>query len=247
MKRVPARAPAHRAMSTIAKCILIVVALLATAGYSAAEPRIAGYPSARWQFEPTVANAEIQFDAVDRRRPEEIQFRKLDQNEPRYAYGDDQFFPPPIRVVATHFADAFPRTFAGTQLVIDQLEVVDYVPRPLGDGHCSPDVTALYCAGLVLAGRALVPERNSVTCRLSGTYAGIAFSVAEEVHYDQPNSLEHRQAVTAVLLAATTKAIDEVRAEKRAASDAASNVVGSSTNRRIGVHGTPAWLLPAFR
>ena len=139
-----------------------------------------------------------------------------------------------MRVVATHFAGAFPRDATATQLVIEQLDLVDYVPRPLGDGRCHPSPAALHCAAVVLVGRALNPNHNSVTCRLSGSYAGIAFSVSEEVNYDQPGSLEHRNAVTAALLAAITKAINEVRTQ-RATSAAGDNGAYDFAPHSIGL------------
>lgn len=174
----------------------------------------AGYPSSAWRFEPMVANVDVRFAVVDGRREGDTKFRMLGQTEPRYAYGDDQFAPSGLSVVATHFADAFPRDTTAAQLVIDRLDVIDYVPRPLGNGRCSGDVTALFCVPLLLVGRTMVPHRNSVTCYLTGSYAGIPFSSSAKVDYDQPGSIEHRNAVTAILLAASTNAISEVRAQR---------------------------------
>lgn len=201
-------------MLMIAKRVLIVGLLTLWTGVcSAFAP--AGYPTSRSQFEPLVANTEVRFSLLDRRPQEATRFRQLDRAEPKYAYGDDQFFPPRLRVVATHFADAFPRDAEAVQLVIKQLDVIDYVPRPFGDGRVDPGPGAWLSAAMVLTNRALNPNWNSVTCRFSGSYAGNAFTVSEEIHYDQPASLEHRQAVTGALLAAITKAINEVRTERQ--------------------------------
>jgi hypothetical protein len=194
---------------------LIGMAACSTSPSQSLHPVPAGYPSTAWRFEPMVANAEVRFAVVDTRPEEDTKFRMLGQTEPRYAYGDDQFFPTGLRVVTTHFADAFPRDSAATQFVIERLDVVDYVPRPLGNGRCGGDVTALFCVPLVLIGRAVAPDHNSVTCYLTGSYAGIPFSSSARVVYDQPGSTEHSSAVTGSLLAATTNAIGEVRAQRR--------------------------------
>jgi hypothetical protein len=217
-------------MVTLAKHILVVVGLLAAflgipaCSTSPTKSSLtqsgwhlvpAGYPSSAWQFEPIVADAEVRFTVVDGRREEDTRFRMLGQTEPRYAYGDDQFFPTRMRVVATHFADAFPRDSAAAHLLIERLDVIDYVPRPLGDGQCSGDGMAMFCVPLVLVGRAMAPERNSVTCYLSGSYAGTPFSSSAKVNYDKTGSMEHGKAVAGVLLAASTSAISEVRVQRR--------------------------------
>lgn len=213
-----------------AKHILVVVGLLAALlGIPACSTSLtksgstqswhfvpAGYPSSAWQFEPIVADAEVRFTVVDARRKEDTGFRKLAETEPRYAYGDDQFFPPRLRVVATHFADAFPRDSAAARLLIERLDVIDYVPRPLGDGTCAgADQMLGFCAALLLVGEAMTPDRNSVTCYVAGTYAGTPFSSSAKVNYSQTGATEHRKAVEGGLLAAITNAITEVRAQRR--------------------------------
>ena len=216
-------------MVTLAKHILVVVGLLAALlGIPACSTSLtkssltqsgwhlvpAGYPSPAWQFEPIVADAEVRFTVVDGRREEDTRFRMLGQTEPRYAYGDDQFFPTRLRVVVTHFSDAFPRNSAAAHLLIERLDVIDYVPRPLGDPQCGGEF-ALFCLAPLLVYRAIAPDSNSVTCYLSGSYAGIPFSSSAKVNYDQTGSMEHRKAVAGALLAASTNAISEVRAQRR--------------------------------
>jgi hypothetical protein len=185
-------------------------------------PSLPVFPDARWQFEPLPAYADIRFEVLDRRLEAEKQFRRLTPGEPRYIYGDGQFLPTRMRVVATHFAAAFPRDGDNTQLVIERLEMIDYVPRPSGDpdavkcGGGGPAIAIPSCAALVLAGRAISnPDRNSVTGYLSGSYAGIPFSASASAnYYSVPGSPEHRAAVTGALLATITEAIKEVRAER---------------------------------
>lgn len=193
---------------------LLGISACSTVPFQAPRSVLAGYPSSDSRFEPLVANADVWFAVVDGRREEETKFRTLGQAEPRYAYGDEQFFPSSMRVVATHFADAFPRDASAATLVIERLDVIDYVPRPLGNGRCVGDRTAVFCVPLVLLGRAIAPDHNSITCYLTGSYAGIPFSSSTKVDYDQPNSMEHKKAVTAALLAASTNAINLVRTQR---------------------------------
>jgi len=205
------------------------------------------FPDARWHFEPLAAYADVRFELLDRRPEAEKQFRRLTSGEPRYAYGDDQFFPPRMRVVATHFADAFPRDGEDAQLVIERLEIIDYVPRSLGDpprlrdavecrrgGH---PILVLYCVGVSFVANAVTSrDENSVACYLSGSYAGIAFSARAFVTYSVPGSPDNKAAVASVLLTATTEAIKEVSEER--------SYRATMTARRSSVP-TPPLPLPA--
>ena len=170
------------------------------------------------RFEPLVAAVDVQLEVLDQRPSGETLFRRF-PGEPRVAYGDEQFFPTRMRVVATHFADAFPNDAKGTRLVIKQLEIVDHAPRPFGDPNIrncrTPDIGAVICAAVMLvAGVVTSPYENSVACYLSGSYAGIAFSARTNVVYNVPGSRDNEAAVKSALLTAITEATKEIREER---------------------------------
>lgn len=173
------------------------------------------YPSDHLQFSPAVATVEVEFIVLDRRRPEDKRFRESAEAKHTYLYGDSQFFPLLVRVAATHFADAFPRDVHTTELIIRQFDVIDKVPRPLGDPDvqdvAASELAAPFVAPFVLAYAAAHPGHNTITCHLLGSYDGVSFDEEVSVEYKDVRSRQHAEAVTAAILAAVTKAIHVVR------------------------------------
>ena len=162
-------------------------------------------------FNPQAAYAEVTFPVLDRREEANKKFRKLDQSPAFFEYGDEQFLPSRVRVVASHFAAAFPRASAKTPLVIERFDVQDSMPRPTGDGPLKEDSVPFPALARLYWG---IPsaERNRIICQLKGSFGNAPFEVTHHANYGNPAaSKEHAQAVNSAMLSAITKAIEQVR------------------------------------
>jgi hypothetical protein len=160
-------------------------------------------------FNIQAAHFEVAFPVFDRREEASRQFRVLQKAPALFEYGDDQFHPSRLSFVASHLAAAFPRASVETPLVIERLDVQDSMSRPGGDqgytGSGPPPVFQRLLRGN------LSVERNYIMCRIQGSFGGVHFEVTQRAHYDNPVSKEHAQAVNGAMLAAITKAIEQVR------------------------------------
>jgi hypothetical protein len=177
----------------------------------------------RHVFHTPLADADIDFEVVDRRGEAGREFVASGAYPQEYRYADDQFVRPPVRVVASYIAAAS-RPQGDAPLVIDRLDIVNRVRRPLGDFpnvrlrafEAPPQVVVAFNLAVILARAASVPgEGNSVTSTLSGTYGDRPFSVSRRVVYDKPWSREHANAADAALRLAIRDAIAQIGAKDR--------------------------------
>jgi hypothetical protein len=171
-----------------------------------------GHPFVRGDravFKLTAADAEVYFQVIDQRDQAAKTFRIARQSPLLYEYGDDQFIPRRTYVVASHFAAAFPRTPPDARLVIERLELKNFMPRPYAEGK--PEEWMGAVAALLLEALR-TSEKNYIACRLTGSFAQTRFDVTQDVPYDEgPGTEEMSRAVNAAMFAAIVKAIAQVR------------------------------------
>lgn len=163
----------------------------------------------QYEFALLAAHTEVDLDVLDRREEASKTFRAVEQYPAVYKYGDEQFTPRRIYVVASHFAAAFPRAPAETRLVIDNLEIKNYVPRPFGNSLGGDSGIDGLNALIYFALRS--PEENRLVVRLTGSFGKTSFDVTQHVRYDLPRSDDFSGAVRSAMLTAITKAIEQVR------------------------------------
>lgn len=166
-------------------------------------------------FSLQIAYSKVTFSVLDRREEASKKFRKLDESPASFEYGDDQFHPSRVSVVASHFAAAFPRASAETPLIIEKFDVKDSITRPVGDQGFKGSGPSPAFERFIRGN--LSPVRNYIICRIKGSFGDVHFEVTQHTNYDNPASKEHAQAVNGAMLAAITTAIEQVR-ERRPSS-----------------------------
>jgi len=71
-------------------------------------------------FHPYISGVGPTFQVIDRRPMEKRNSRQVDAS---WYYGDEQFSPTVVKVVADRFARTFPKAREGTALIITELEL----------------------------------------------------------------------------------------------------------------------------
>jgi hypothetical protein len=136
---------------------------------------------------------------------------------PRYSsrqshiYGDAQFFPERIRVLATHFAKAIPRVTAETTLIVDRFDIGHRVARGYAHGGTCDEMFSCVAAAITVAADRANPNRNRIACRVRGSFNGIPFDASYDSLYVDYDATRQPARVVSVLDGAIDKAVNEVR------------------------------------
>jgi len=199
-------------MPSSLSCRTSIVIAMALGGCTvAAQVHEPGY-----SFSPVVADAEVQFQVIDRRNSETKVFR-IEEHEgvKTYIYGDAQFFPQRIRVLATRFAKAIPGVAPETTLIVDRFDIGHRVTRGYAPGRTCDEMFSCVAGALVIGADKANPDRNLIACRLRGSFNNIAFDASYDAAYVDYDAASQPVRVVSVLYGAVDKAVNEVRDQLR--------------------------------
>jgi len=157
-------------------------------------------------FHPYISTVSPPFQVFDRRATAS---RTSHQVGSSWYYGDEQFSPGPVQVVADRFARAFPKVQAGAVLVITELELRYDLAR-VGDFKPGCSLLLIDCLITPSIAEEVRSSRNVMSARLTGTFEGVPFSEGYDAKYEHhvPDRQEDR--VLTVLQAVIDKALTDV-------------------------------------